>query len=354
MFQHGIYPPFWSCNCIFSHSCTLHQWIHFGLVFIKGASFWFSMHNHISQKGFDNYNVTLVLKQLNIRWVLEQRGWAELEMSPQWVTGLGTVIGQCPCSRCDRASLESLCSTTGATQNSKGRHLVSVRWSHNTLCVCVCHCVSLCGRTDVFLFFDPQKAARPLICVLRRWTRLEICTGTVAKICLGSTGAARTGEDRKHSSSYTPTDLRTLNNLMIPFFVISARDAKCGKIQCLASASKPIENNAVRIETTVSVGNKKIQCMGTHVYKAGQGDEEAQGDTLDPGLVMTGTKCGADSVRRAQILQYIKRNSLLHALDLCVSFTCQKFYHLWEEELSPLNSSLTLLLKPLPLSTDLL
>ncbi|KAF3838099.1 hypothetical protein F7725_009867, partial [Dissostichus mawsoni] len=73
-------------------------------------------------------------------------------------------------------------------------------------------------------------------------------------------------------------------------------DAQCGKIQCLTSAAKPIENNAVRIETTVSVGNRKIHCMGTHVYKPGQGDEEGQGDTLDPGLVMTGTKCGDDSI----------------------------------------------------------
>ena len=39
--------------------------------------------------------------------------------------------------------------------------------------------------------------------------------------------------------------------------------------------------------------------MGTHVYKPGQEDEEAEGDTLDPGLVMTGTKCGDDSVRLA-------------------------------------------------------
>ncbi|XP_061644136.1 disintegrin and metalloproteinase domain-containing protein 19 [Phyllopteryx taeniolatus] len=74
------------------------------------------------------------------------------------------------------------------------------------------------------------------------------------------------------------------------------RDAKCGKIQCLSSESKPIESNAVRIETTVSVGNKRVQCMGTHVYKPGQRDEEVQGDTLDPGLVMTGTKCGDDSI----------------------------------------------------------
>lgn len=85
--------------------------------------------------------------------------------------------------------------------------------------------------------------------------------------------------------------------VIIPF--LSVRDAQCGKIQCLSSASKPIETNAVRIETIVSVGNKKILCMGTHVYKAGQGGEDTQGDTLDPGLVMTGTKCGADSVRLA-------------------------------------------------------
>ncbi|XP_054647643.1 disintegrin and metalloproteinase domain-containing protein 19 isoform X2 [Dunckerocampus dactyliophorus] len=74
------------------------------------------------------------------------------------------------------------------------------------------------------------------------------------------------------------------------------RDAKCGKIQCLSSASKPIESNAVRIETTVSVGNNRVKCMGTHVYKPGQIDEEVQGDTLDPGLVITGTKCGDDSI----------------------------------------------------------
>ncbi|XP_057706575.1 disintegrin and metalloproteinase domain-containing protein 19 isoform X1 [Corythoichthys intestinalis] len=74
------------------------------------------------------------------------------------------------------------------------------------------------------------------------------------------------------------------------------RDAKCGKIQCLSSAAKPIESNAVRIETTVTVGNKRMKCMGTHVYKPGQRDEEGTGDTLDPGLVMTGTKCGDNSI----------------------------------------------------------
>ncbi|XP_035017449.1 disintegrin and metalloproteinase domain-containing protein 19 [Hippoglossus stenolepis] len=99
------------------------------------------------------------------------------------------------------------------------------------------------------------------------------------------------------------------------------RDAKCGKIQCLTSASKPIENNAVRIETTVTVGNKRIQCMGTHVYKPGT--EEVQGDTLDPGLVMTGTKCGDDSIcfngecRNASFLQADECNAKCHGHGLC-------------------------------------
>ncbi|XP_068444755.1 disintegrin and metalloproteinase domain-containing protein 19 isoform X2 [Clinocottus analis] len=101
------------------------------------------------------------------------------------------------------------------------------------------------------------------------------------------------------------------------------RDAQCGKIQCLTSASKPIENSAVRIETTVSVGNKKIQCMGTHVYKPGHGDEEGQGDTLDPGLVMTGTKCGVDSIcfngecRNASFLRADECNAKCNGHGLC-------------------------------------
>lgn len=101
------------------------------------------------------------------------------------------------------------------------------------------------------------------------------------------------------------------------------RDAICGKIQCLTSASKPIENNAVRIETTVTVGSRKVLCMGTHVYKLGQGDEEPQGDTLDPGLVMTGTKCAEDSIcfngecRNASFLRADECNAKCHGHGLC-------------------------------------
>ncbi|KAM7417984.1 hypothetical protein PAMA_017566 [Pampus argenteus] len=101
------------------------------------------------------------------------------------------------------------------------------------------------------------------------------------------------------------------------------RDAKCGKIQCLTSASKPIKNNAVHIETTVTVGSKKVQCIGTHVYKSGQENEEIQGDTLDPGLVMTGTKCGDDSIcfdgecRNASFLRADDCNAKCHGHGLC-------------------------------------
>lgn len=90
------------------------------------------------------------LKQLQC--MLKPRCWIELEMSPQWVTGLGTVVGQWPCSRCDSASLESLCRTAGATQNSKGCHLVSIGRSHSTLCMCVRHCVCMCSYIDLVLY----------------------------------------------------------------------------------------------------------------------------------------------------------------------------------------------------------
>lgn len=116
----------------------------------------------------------------------------------------------------------------------------------------------------------------------------------------GSTGAVRTGEgptfQKDHLSSFL-----VLKSLHCSCLIISFRDAKCGKIQCLTSASKPTENSAVRIDTTVSLGAVTIQCIGTHVYKAGKVDEDTQGDTLDPGLVMTGTKCGVDSVRHQRV-----------------------------------------------------
>uniref|UniRef100_A0AAX7ULV4 ADAM metallopeptidase domain 19b n=1 Tax=Astatotilapia calliptera TaxID=8154 RepID=A0AAX7ULV4_ASTCA len=103
----------------------------------------------------------------------------------------------------------------------------------------------------------------------------------------------------------------------------SDRNAKCGKIQCLASASKPIEQNAVVIETTVTEGYKRIMCKGTHVYKLDKEEKEAQGDTLDPGLVMTGTKCGEDLIcfnglcRNASFLRAAECNAKCHGHGLC-------------------------------------
>uniref|UniRef100_A0A4W4HHH8 ADAM metallopeptidase domain 12a n=1 Tax=Electrophorus electricus TaxID=8005 RepID=A0A4W4HHH8_ELEEL len=70
------------------------------------------------------------------------------------------------------------------------------------------------------------------------------------------------------------------------FVKCEARDAKCGKIQCQGGANRPvIGTNAVSIETNIPLQEGgRILCRGTHVYL---GD-----DMPDPGLVLTGTKCG--------------------------------------------------------------
>lgn len=74
-------------------------------------------------------------------------------------------------------------------------------------------------------------------------------------------------------------------------FLLFYRDAKCGKIQCQGGANRPvIGTNAVSIETNIPLHEGgRILCRGTHVYL---GD-----DMPDPGLVLTGTKCGENMVR---------------------------------------------------------
>ncbi|XP_065500470.1 disintegrin and metalloproteinase domain-containing protein 19 [Caloenas nicobarica] len=67
------------------------------------------------------------------------------------------------------------------------------------------------------------------------------------------------------------------------------RDAKCGKIQCQSSASKPLQSNAVAIDTTIRTQRTQLRCRGTHVYRS----ESEEKEMLDPGLVLTGTKCGS-------------------------------------------------------------
>lgn len=91
------------------------------------------------------------------------------------------------------------------------------------------------------------------------------------------------------------------------------RDAKCGKIQCQGGANRPvIGTNAVSIETNIPLQEGgRILCRGTHVYL---GD-----DMPDPGLVLTGTKCG-DGLVRAEIIDcqmhiiwiYLKVSLFLH------------------------------------------
>jgi len=62
----------------------------------------------------------------------------------------------------------------------------------------------------------------------------------------------------------------------------------CGKIQCQSSAKKPQGTNTVSIDTTIRFNGREVKCRGTYMYTA-KDDEEARSD---PGLVMTGTKCG--------------------------------------------------------------
>lgn len=75
-------------------------------------------------------------------------------------------------------------------------------------------------------------------------------------------------------------------------FSLGSRDAKCGKIQCQASQSRPLEYNAVAIDTTITINGREVQCRGIHVYQS----TEEENDMLDPGLVLTGTKCGYNHV----------------------------------------------------------
>ncbi|KAF5896046.1 disintegrin and metalloproteinase domain-containing protein 19-like [Clarias magur] len=100
------------------------------------------------------------------------------------------------------------------------------------------------------------------------------------------------------------------------------RDAKCGKIQCLSAAEKPIGANAVAIDTTIEYNKQKVRCRGTHVYRPSK-EEEFVGDTLDPGLVMTGTKCGDNAIcfggecRNASFLQADKCSAKCHGHGMC-------------------------------------
>ncbi|XP_029031336.1 disintegrin and metalloproteinase domain-containing protein 33 [Betta splendens] len=88
-------------------------------------------------------------------------------------------------------------------------------------------------------------------------------------------------------------------------------DAKCGKIQCHSAAKKPKGTNAVPIDTTIKTGGIEVKCRGTYVYSTNDG----QGDLPDPGLVMTGTKCGEGKVCRDRRCQ----NASFTELENCIA-----------------------------------
>ncbi|XP_075711584.1 disintegrin and metalloproteinase domain-containing protein 33 [Rhinoderma darwinii] len=72
------------------------------------------------------------------------------------------------------------------------------------------------------------------------------------------------------------------------FVKCKSKDAKCGKIQCESSAQRPKHDNTVSMDTTIQFNGHEVKCRGTYSYSV----QEEEGDSSDPGLVMTGTKCG--------------------------------------------------------------
>uniref|UniRef100_A0A3Q4BX87 Uncharacterized protein n=1 Tax=Mola mola TaxID=94237 RepID=A0A3Q4BX87_MOLML len=89
-------------------------------------------------------------------------------------------------------------------------------------------------------------------------------------------------------------------------------DAKCGKIQCHSAAKKPKGTNAVSIDTTIKTDGIEVKCRGTYVYTTQDG---GHGDLADPGLVMTGTKCGEGKVCRERRCQ----NASFTELEACIA-----------------------------------
>ncbi|XP_053560344.1 disintegrin and metalloproteinase domain-containing protein 33 [Bombina bombina] len=89
------------------------------------------------------------------------------------------------------------------------------------------------------------------------------------------------------------------------------QDAKCGKIQCQSSASKPKGANMVPMDTTIRVDGYEVKCRGTFSYST----QKEEGDSSDPGLVMTGTKCGDGMVCWERSCQ----NASFFELDQCFS-----------------------------------
>ncbi|OWK12165.1 hypothetical protein Celaphus_00003804 [Cervus elaphus hippelaphus] len=60
-----------------------------------------------------------------------------------------------------------------------------------------------------------------------------------------------------------------------------------GVNMCQSSEARPLESNAVPIDTVIVINGRQIRCRGTHVYR---GPEE-EGDMLDPGLICFEGQC---------------------------------------------------------------
>ncbi|XP_063781469.1 disintegrin and metalloproteinase domain-containing protein 33-like [Pseudophryne corroboree] len=91
----------------------------------------------------------------------------------------------------------------------------------------------------------------------------------------------------------------------------NAKDAMCGKIQCQSSAVKPVHDNTVSMDTTVYFNGHEVKCRGTYSYSV----QEEEGDSYDPGLVMTGIKCGDGMVCKDHRCQ----NASFFELDRCIA-----------------------------------
>lgn len=99
--------------------------------------------------------------------------------------------------------------------NSKGRHLVCIRWSHNTLCmcVCVCYCVCMCSHINVFLyiFYLPATDGRPApdLC-FKKVNEAGDMYGNCGKDLLGKYRSCKDRWRSKHLGSFTAISSRQI------------------------------------------------------------------------------------------------------------------------------------------------
>ncbi|XP_069833203.1 disintegrin and metalloproteinase domain-containing protein 19-like isoform X2 [Dendropsophus ebraccatus] len=94
------------------------------------------------------------------------------------------------------------------------------------------------------------------------------------------------------------------------FVKCKSKDAKCGKIQCESTAQRPKHDNTVSMDTTIQFNGQEVKCRGTYSYSL-----QEEGDSSDPGLVMTGTKCGDGMVCKDRQCQ----NASFFEWDECIA-----------------------------------